>query len=279
MTNLQPHEFCLLPDRMDPTEIAKLESSMREQGYYEEEPIIKFEGKILDGWHRQIAADRVGVEPTYREFQGTRDEALEYSYFRMFARRHTAKGRLAAIALLYDRMRVKRGEPAMTHEQLHEVTGVSKPYISQASSIEKRRPGSLDAIAKGELSLSQMHRDLMKSEPERAENEADPMADIWTTRDKWKMVVARLTEIGERDIDPLFSRRGSEVIVESLANKVRENGKTRLGKTFTQETIDKINMNLPHKVCDECNGNNGHGCEVCHFRGWWTAAEAKARRK
>src|SRR6266850_3364501 len=41
---------------------------MRANGFDEMEPIILFEGKILDGRHRHACAIKADVTPTFREF-------------------------------------------------------------------------------------------------------------------------------------------------------------------------------------------------------------------
>lgn len=273
--DMLPHEFCLIPDALDATEMAKLESSMRSVGFMPEHPITTFEGKILDGWHRYQAARIVGVEPLFIEFNGTREQALDRAYFSLFARRHIPQGRKAAVAVLYDQRRRQNGEEGMTHESLAEMAGVSKPYISQASSVMNRDPNAINAVLNNEMSLSRAYRELSRSEPERG-NEADPLFDVWVTREKWKLVVARLQEIADRDIDPLNSRRGSEVITESFSTKAYRDGQVSLGKTALIALIGRVKANMPHCPCEQCHGS---GCGVCSNRGWWTVAESRSRSK
>lgn len=275
MTGLVPHEFCLLPDAFDAIEMAKLESSMREIGWMDGEFITLFEDKILDGWHRYQAANTVGVTPEFKQFNGTRKDAVEFCYFKLFARRHVDKGKKAAIALRFAKHREENGGVKMTHEEIAVMANVSKPYVSQAASVEARDPGTLTRVINNELSLPRAYKELARSIPEK-NTEHDPLFDVWTTKEKWKLVIARLQELGDRDIDPLFARRGSEVINETFQSIVRIEGKPSLGKTFIGTAISRIKANMPHCPCEECHGAQ---CQVCSFRGWWTAAEARSRSK
>lgn len=248
-------------------------TSMKVQGYDETQPVVLYEGKVLDGWGRYEAAAKAGVQAVYHEFTGNRQQAVEFAYFRLLARRHLSDGRLSAVAILYNKQRVINGQEELTHEALAEIAQVSKSYVSQASSVYNRDPEKISAIVKGEQSLPRAYRELQQSLPERIDGN-DPLADVWATREKWKLVIVRLQELGEKDIDPLFARRGSEVIVESMASKVKENGTVKLGKTFVQYTIEQIKSNMPDRPCANCDGR---GCEVCQHKGWWTVAQTRAR--
>ena len=52
------------------------------------EPIMLFEGAILDGRHRYAACQKVGVEPRFVEFEGDEEAALQYVLARNVARRN-----------------------------------------------------------------------------------------------------------------------------------------------------------------------------------------------
>lgn len=81
------HEICLwLP--YNPQAIDDISSDMQIQGYRTDRPIVLFEGKILDGRHRYEAALKVGVEPSYLNFNGTEQEAIDYVTSENVNRRH-----------------------------------------------------------------------------------------------------------------------------------------------------------------------------------------------
>ncbi len=75
--------------------IAALADDIRKHGL--KEPIVKFEGKILDGRNRMAACRMAEVEPKFKDFSGTRAEAVDHSWSENRHRRHLNSSQ-AAIA-------------------------------------------------------------------------------------------------------------------------------------------------------------------------------------
>lgn len=274
----KPHEFCLLADAHTPEERAEIESSMKRQGFLPQHAIVLFEDQILDGWGRYQSAEVVGIEPIYKKFHGTREEALEYARSTLFARRHCPKGRLAAMAAKYETQRRKLGMPERTHEEIAREAGIpnSTSFVAQAMSLVQRSPEAVNKIIQGEMSLPHAYKEIARSVPQESINIEDKLADVWVTKEKWRLVIARLEEILARDIDPLYSRRGSERIASAFTAKAKEGQKISLGRTMLAEQLAAIRMNMPDKPCMECYGD---GCEVCGNKGWWSVAESRARKE
>lgn len=66
------HELSkLLPFKEE--QVDAIEMRMRKVGWKPGSVVTLFEGKILDGRHRYVAAERVGIEPVYVEYQGDTD--------------------------------------------------------------------------------------------------------------------------------------------------------------------------------------------------------------
>lgn len=86
-TDWQYHEICKwLPYK--PETIDEIANDMKERGYRQDRPVVVYEGKILDGRHRYEAAVQAGVDPIFVEFQGTKEEAIDYVTSENVARRH-----------------------------------------------------------------------------------------------------------------------------------------------------------------------------------------------
>jgi hypothetical protein len=66
MTSYEAHEFTLIFPPMSEPEFAAFEEDIREQG--QQEAIILYEGKILDGLHRHRACQELGREPRVVRF-------------------------------------------------------------------------------------------------------------------------------------------------------------------------------------------------------------------
>jgi hypothetical protein len=76
-----------------------LADSMRDRGYDQQESIVLFEGKILDGRHRHVACLFAGVTPTFRKFVGP--SAKDYVHKKL-DRQHlsTSQRAMLAVAIL-----------------------------------------------------------------------------------------------------------------------------------------------------------------------------------
>ena len=71
----QYHEICLWSPFREST-VGKIAKNMEDGGFDRKHAILIYEGKILDGRHRYLAAVKSGVDPIFTEFQGTRKEAV-----------------------------------------------------------------------------------------------------------------------------------------------------------------------------------------------------------
>lgn len=81
------HEICKWSPYKEET-IDKIADNMVRNGYDKDQPIVTYEGAILDGRHRYVAAQKVGVDPITVEFHGTRQEAIDFVTMRQVDRGH-----------------------------------------------------------------------------------------------------------------------------------------------------------------------------------------------
>ena len=89
----RPHPICLLIPPADEGELRDLTDDIRAHGLID--PIVLFEGMILDGRNRAIACERAGVEPRYAEFVGGREDALILVVSHNLKRRQLSKQAIA----------------------------------------------------------------------------------------------------------------------------------------------------------------------------------------
>jgi hypothetical protein len=80
---------------VDGAEFGELVGDIRAHGLVQ--PIVRFEGKILDGRNRYRACQHVGVEPRYVEWDGESPTAYVLSL--NLHRRHLTDGQRAMIAV------------------------------------------------------------------------------------------------------------------------------------------------------------------------------------
>lgn len=94
MRRLETHEIATLFPSMSEVDLEHLRESIAKQGQLE--PILTFEGKILDGRHRYDACVALDLEPKLREFTGTAQEAFAHSVALNLSRRHLTTVQRAA---------------------------------------------------------------------------------------------------------------------------------------------------------------------------------------
>jgi ParB-like chromosome segregation protein Spo0J len=89
----RPHPICLLIPSADEDELQDLTDDVRAHGLID--PIVLFEGMILDGRNRSAACERADVEPRYAQFRGGREDALVLVISHNLKRRHLTKQAIA----------------------------------------------------------------------------------------------------------------------------------------------------------------------------------------
>jgi ParB-like chromosome segregation protein Spo0J len=88
-----PHPICLLIPSADDDELQDLITDIRAHGLID--PIVLFEGMILDGRTRAAACERAGIAPRYALFEGGREDALILVISHNLKRRHLTKQAIA----------------------------------------------------------------------------------------------------------------------------------------------------------------------------------------
>ena len=103
---LECHPYCLAIPEMTDQEFADLKEDISGSGLLE--PIVLFEGMILDGRHRFRACMELEIEPWFKPFDGP-DSACDYVISKNLRRRNLNEGqRAAAMTTL---ARLERGNP------------------------------------------------------------------------------------------------------------------------------------------------------------------------
>lgn len=96
-TTLPVHPLADLIPEMSADEYGELLDSLRAYGYQPHQPVLTFEGQVLDGRHRQRACAELGIEPRYAEYEG--DSPEEYILLANVHRRHLTTAQRAMIVL------------------------------------------------------------------------------------------------------------------------------------------------------------------------------------
>jgi N6-adenosine-specific RNA methylase IME4 len=194
------HEFADLFPMMKQDEYEQLVADIKENGLLE--PIVTYEGKILDGRNRWLACGEANVEPRFEEYIG--DQPVSYVVSKNIKRRHLNGSQKAMIATeikpaLEEEARQRQAHgmtaPGKTlSEQVHEpitkgrsddkageVMGVSGRYVSEAEKIKHEAPEYVKPIMDGKMTITQAKREI--THKQRAE--ASPLPS-----DKYRVIYA-----------------------------------------------------------------------------------------
>jgi hypothetical protein len=187
---LQRHPLCEIWPEYDYTGMA---SDIAERG--QDEPILRFEGMILDGWYRYLSDLKAGRIPVFVEFEGTRLQAAERVHAANNLRRHmTPEQRYACFLKLcreepefgakYEALqaeaaaRMAAGQPLATGSQRVNVVaakaaeaGVSPATAKKVERAAKNNPEALDRIAKRQTTANE---ELGKTKGKKARPAAKP---------------------------------------------------------------------------------------------------------
>lgn len=189
---LQIHPLAEVLPEMTAEEYRDLVESIRKNGL--REPIILYEGKILDGRHRVRACRDAGVEPRFEVFEGSLAEAVERVADANLRRRNLNEAQRALAAVEICTMVGSRGGRPRKTSSAQEVSrkdaarlaGVGLGSIDSAIVI-RRHPRIRDAVRRGEMSLraayARIRRDEGSPEPVPAaeaapEPDGSPLLDI-----------------------------------------------------------------------------------------------------
>ena len=91
---MHPHPYASLFPMMDKKALQELVASIRDDGL--QQPIVTFEGMILDGRNRDLACSNAQVKPVYEKYKGS--DPLGFVMRANLTRRHLTKSQRALVA-------------------------------------------------------------------------------------------------------------------------------------------------------------------------------------
>jgi ParB-like chromosome segregation protein Spo0J len=150
------HSLANLFPSLEDKELEELAADIRKHGL--REPIVTFEGKILDGRNRYLACERAGVEPRFEEYEGT--DPIAYVISLNLKRRHLDESQRSMvagqIATLQDGHRqVGKFADVPTQAQAAEMLNVSERSVRSAREVlGQGAPELVSAVERGEISVS-----------------------------------------------------------------------------------------------------------------------------
>jgi hypothetical protein len=133
MTTYEAHELALVFPPMSEPEFAAFKEDIREHGQHE--PILLYEGKILDGLHRYRACQDLGREPRVVRFEDNPRAAASLVLGRNFHRRHLTTSQRALLAAEMCKLRPRGNagtSPYLTAAQASTLMSVGEDLVKDA---------------------------------------------------------------------------------------------------------------------------------------------------
>jgi hypothetical protein len=194
---MEYHEIASIFPLLGIQEIGAIAEDIKKNGLLN--PILTYEGKILDGRNRFRACSIAGVSPVFTEYEG--NDPVGHVYSLNLHRRQLTQSQKAAFAtegLPYfaeeAKKRMEQGanqhspvelvpHPSngiKSRDQAGELVGVNGRYVSEAKRIKEASPETFERIKSGEISIKAAAKEVFRDKPEALtiELKQDPSADL-----------------------------------------------------------------------------------------------------
>lgn len=192
------HEYCLLFPQADQKTIDDISADIKVNG--QNEPIILYQGKILDGRNRYLACRMVGVEPSFKEFTG--DEPLQYVISKNLHRRHLNESQRAMLAQkVYDMLKNDL-DADVTQDDMKAQFNVSPKSIRTAAKVNDLVIDEIkDKVTAGTISLNKAAEaiEVAKKKAKIHKEKGEKLSDAEKNKIK-KIQKSFVTDDGDVDI-------------------------------------------------------------------------------
>jgi hypothetical protein len=169
------HPYCEIIPEIDAIALDELTEDIRKNGL--NEPIVLYDGKILDGRSRFQACSKAQVEPKFANFtsvhpivnkapaQTEKDTiALNWVVSRNVSRRHLDSSQRAMVASRLANMGLGQSSTGgVTRGEAAKKLNVSTTLVSQASTIAREAPEKVADIESGKTTISKVVNELKAS--------------------------------------------------------------------------------------------------------------------
>lgn len=171
---MELHPAAQLFPPMSEAELEELVADIQEHGLLE--PIITYQGTVLDGCNRLRACELARVQPHFREWKGEGGSPVAFVLSENCHRRHLTASQRAAIAVdalpLFEQeakerhraLSGTRGQPGevvanvpppapKSREQAAQLTGAGARYVQEAKAVKEADPELFAQVRAGQVTL------------------------------------------------------------------------------------------------------------------------------
>lgn len=246
------------PD-MDPEEFQDLLSSIKIHG--QREPITLFENKILDGWHRYQACQKLEISPATYEFDG--EDPVSYVIDLNLNRRHLSPSQKALAVVSCNSWRgvgkpvipprggINCRQDDISATDMAKRAGVGTRTIERAKQVVNTGDQeTLDKVRKGAISLSQALKAIDNADPSNAPPKPiEPRLPAAVSQDTYQSLKAEYESLKSL-YQELFDNAEEMAKELQILESIKENEHVELMKQMQVE-IDSLTISRD-KWQNEC---------------------------
>lgn len=169
------------------------------------DPIVMYQGKVLDGWHRYQACESVGRDVLTTEFSGNEEEA-EALVIDKHTRRNLQPGQRAAAVMTMYAWRTGTGSyrqenqsgnvAALKDAELAKVANVSERTIRNVKAAVQKDAGALEKIKEGKATASQILRETANTKPREGDTKVSEKLPV--PYSVYEKLLAERNELADR---------------------------------------------------------------------------------
>jgi hypothetical protein len=195
---MKKHALNIFPEANE-EDFNRLLEDIRSNGFDQSQPVIVYEGAILDGWNRYRACQAIGISPAIKTFNGDQSAALQL-VMRTNKRRNLNKGQWATIAVEAEDIvaafkkeaedRRKAGtklsqgascaQERKTAHKTAEIFNTSGTYVKQAAKVKLEAPEAFEKVKAGKMTLQDAMKEVARkpTEPEWLPDELERKSKV-----------------------------------------------------------------------------------------------------
>jgi hypothetical protein len=204
---MKKHAFNIFPEASE-EDFNRLLEDIRNNGFDQSQPVIVYDGAILDGWNRYRACQALGISPAIKTFDGDQAAALRL-VMRTNKRRNLNKGQWATIAVeaedvlsvIAEQVEKERRERQAEAQKLSdkklsdtpkpehaektatkaaELFNTNRTYVNQAAKVKSEAPEAFEKVKAGKMTLQDAMKEVARkpTEPEWLPDELERKAKV-----------------------------------------------------------------------------------------------------
>lgn len=289
-------DLCNMFPDITTEQLHELANDIAENGL--QNPIVRWEGRILDGKNRLKACEMSRVKPEFVDWYPTnpeneddsRREAFAYVVSLNLHRRQLTESQLALIAGRMANMgpgRHTEQSRSVSLEAAANAVGISRRTVSEGKRVvSKSSPKVVDAVRSGEVSVSDAGK--ISELPHEIQEAALDDVKSGTASTLVLAVRDRKSQFTPEDFDPSITAekkwRDQSAAIESfcrtMADRFKEcprdewldDGHFKIANDQLKQSLSTLRLSKGVARCHHCDGS---GCDKCRNTGFLIARLAK----